>query len=122
MKANKFPNIKKGATVGDLYDPAIEIAKRGDKEEAMEYFGALVDHCLEMSKKERPQDNVDLREATRIVHSNIGYWAGYYEKGTIEKVHEVFGSSHPVFGTSTPATGEAFKMGLELGKKLKNEK
>ncbi len=62
---------------------------------------------------------IDEAEAKRIVHSNIGYWAGYFEKGTIERVHEVFGSAHPVFGTSTPTSTEAFNMGLELGKSFK---
>lgn len=117
----KFANIKDDATIGDLYNPAIDIAKRGDTEEAKEYFDALVEHCLKMSQKERPDDNVDKTEAERIVHSNIGYWAGYHEKGTIEKVNELFGSFHPVFGNSTPTSSEAFNMGLELGKKWKKE-
>jgi hypothetical protein len=74
-----------------------------------------------MSKVERPEDNIDEEEMTRIVHSNIGYWAGYHDKGTIEKVHAVYGSAHPVFGTTTPTSTEAFNMGLELGKKWKAE-
>jgi len=34
----------------------------------------------------------------------------------LEKVHEVYGSSHPIFGTTTPTASEAFKMGVEYGK------
>jgi len=117
----KFANIKDDATIGDLYNPAIDIAKSGDTEEAKKYFDALVEHCVKLSKIERPEDNVDREEAERIVHSNLGYWAGYSEKGTIEKVHAVFGSFHPVFGNSTPTSSEAFNMGLELGKKWKEE-
>lgn len=115
----KFPNITENATIGELYDPAIKIAESGDKEKAKEYLKALIKHCVKMSAIERPQDNVDEVEATRIVNSNLGYWAGYYQKGTIEKVHEVFGSVHPVFGSETPTTTEAFNKGLELGKSLK---
>jgi len=115
----KFSNITSEATIGDLYNPAIEIAKQGNKAKAKEYFDALVEHCITMSKVERPQDNVDKEEATRIVHSNIGYWAGYHEQGTIEKVHEVFGSAHPIFGNETPTSSEAFRMGMELGKSYK---
>lgn len=117
----EFLNIKEGATIGDLYNPAIEIAKEGDTEKAKRYFDALVDHCYEMTITERPEDNVTKDEMVRIVHSNLGYWAGYHEKGTIEKVHAVYGSTHPVFGNSTPTTSEAFNMGLELGKKWKTE-
>jgi hypothetical protein len=121
----EFPNIKEKATIGELYDPAIEIAKRGDKKKAKKYFDALVEHCVETSKIERPQDDVTFTDAVRIVHSNIGYWAGYwagyFEKGMIEKVHEVFGSAHPVFGTETPTPTEAFNAGLELGKSMKND-
>jgi hypothetical protein len=118
---SEFANIKEGANIGDLYNPAIEIAKEGDKEKAKRYFDALVKHCYEQTKVERPEDNVDEEEMTRIVHSNLGYWAGYHEKGTIEKVHSVYGSTHPVFGNTTPTSSEAFNMGLELGKKWKAE-
>lgn len=110
----EFPNIKAGASIGEIYNPAIELAKSGDTEKAERYFNALVDHV-----KENSTEDLDLRGAIKIVHSNIGYWAGYFEKGTIEKVYEVYGSSHPVFGTSHPTSSEAFKMGLELGKSLK---
>ena len=118
---NNFSNIKEGATIGELYNPTVDIAKEGNKEKAKKYFDALVKHTLEMSKIERPGDNVDEEEAKRIVHSNIGYWAGYHEKGTIEKVHEIFGSEHPMFGNSTPTTSEAFNIGLELGKSVRNK-
>ena len=115
---NLFSNIKEGATIGELYTPAVELAIKGDRKTSKKYFDELVKHCFEMSKIERPHDNVDMEEVTRIVHSNIGYWAGYFEKGTIEKVHEIFGSAHPVFGKETPTATQAFNMGLELGKSL----
>jgi hypothetical protein len=115
----EFSNIKDGANIGDLYNPAIEIAKTGDKEKAKRYFDALVSHALEYSKIETPEEDISKDEMERIVHSNLGYWAGYHDKGTIEKVHKVYGSSHPIFGNSTPTPSEAFNMGLEFGRKSK---
>lgn len=115
----EFPNIKIGATIGELYNPAIELAKKGDTENAKKYFDALVEHSFDFSKAETPDGNISRDEIERIVHSNLGYWAGYHDKGTIEKVHAVYGSSHPIFGNSTPTSSEAFNMGLELGKSLK---
>jgi hypothetical protein len=107
---NEFPNIREGAPVDELYTPAIEIAKAGDTIKAGRYFAALVENCLAAK-------GIDETEAKRIVSSNIGYWAGYFERGTIEKVYEVFGCAHPVFGISTPDSGEAFRMGVEMGKR-----
>lgn len=118
---NEFSNIKEGATVGQLYDKAIEIAREGDREKAKRYFDALVDHCVKTCAAERPNENIDKEKAEKIIHSNIGYWAGYHERGTIEKVHDVFGSAHPVFGKETPSPSDAFNMGVELGKSLENK-
>lgn len=117
MKNIEFPNIKENATVGDLYDVAITIAKEGDKDKAQRYFNALVEHCVATTK-----EGIEFEEAKKITHSNIGYWAGYHEKGTIEKVHEVFGSAHPVFGKETPNASDAFNLGMELGQTIKKNR
>lgn len=106
----EFGHLVEGVTVGDMYTTAIDIAKTGDKEKAKRYFDALVNYIYNTDKTQ------DLEECKKIIHSNIGYWAGYFEHGMLEKVHEVYGSSHPIFGTTTPTASEAFKMGVEYGK------
>lgn len=109
--------MTKNATNGELYDPAMEIAMSGDKEEAAEYFQALVDYILKYNL------SVENREkAIGIVHSNLGYWAGYYSDEHRVAVRKIFGSSHPIFGDKFPTPEEAFKIGLKLGEKWKNEK
>lgn len=100
----------------ELYSPAIEIAKKGDNKEAKEYFEALAQYIYEenhdlLKLQSDGQNALARQEAEKIVHSNIGYFSGYYENGTIEKVSAIFGSSHPIFGTTTPSSKEAFNAG-----------
>lgn len=118
----KYPHIKHGATIGHLYNPAIEIAKKGDHKEAKEYFEALTQYIYEENKdllklQAKGQHVMARQQAEKIVHSNIGYWSGYFESGTIEKVHAIFGSSHPIFGSTTPDMETAFNLGKTPSKK-----
>lgn len=109
---SEFKHLVEGVTVGDMYTTAIDIAKTGDKQKAKRYFDALVNYIHVADKKTQ-----SILECEKIIHSNIGYWAGYFEHGMVEKVYEVYGSKHPVFGNTTPTASEAFKMGVEHGKK-----
>lgn len=113
----EFKHMTGNATNGELYDPAMEIAMSGNKEEAREYFDALVDYILKYNPSVKNRE-----KAIGIVHSNLGYWAGYYTHEHRIAVRNVFGSSHPIFGDKFPTPEEAFKIGLDLGKKWKNEK
>lgn len=118
MKKTKFKHMTANATNGELYDPAMKIALSGNKEAAEEYFHALVDYVMEYNPD---IINGNREKAIGIVHSNLGYWAGYYSDETRVAVRKMFGSSHPVFGDKFPSPEEALRMGMELGKKWKNE-
>lgn len=85
-------------TLGEIYGTAVECES---KEDAEEFWKALMETGLD------PQ----------VAKSNIGYWAGYYGQSERARVHEFFGAAHPIFDTSNPTPGEAFKMGMEMGKK-----
>lgn len=75
------------STIRDLYRPAMEIV---DLNEAKEYFEALVKRQMKFGK--------DRKEAEEIERGNIGYYAGYYDMETMERVKKLFFASHPVFG------------------------
>lgn len=57
-----------------------------------------------------------------VAKSNLGYFAGYYDKETSKKIYDLFGAAHPIFGQTWPTPEEAFKMGVKLGEKAKKAK
>jgi hypothetical protein len=103
--------IKVNATVGEAYHAAMKIT---DKEEARVYFEALVERNMRCSKHTR-------EEAEKIERSNLGYFAGYFDNETRERVERLFCCAHPVFGAisekGAPTPEEAFRMGQEYGKR-----
>lgn len=65
-------------------------------------------------------------EASKVILSNLGYMAGYYDQATSKKVHDLFGANHPVFGGPdywdrvTPE--EAFEAGKKMMARSEGEK
>jgi hypothetical protein len=94
-------------TNGDKYNPAMKLT---DEQEAKEYFDLCVQHCMSFGKT--------LEEAESIERQNLGYWAGYYDNETRERVERLFGAEHPIFGSvSNVITAEkAFELGKNLVK------
>jgi len=106
----------KGTTIGEVYGPAMEIK---DQAEADDYFEQLVQQSMEQHGKTR-------EEAVAMNRSNLGYYAGYYDNETRERVERLFKCAHPIFGSiavkGPPTPEQAFKMGQEMGEKVKREK
>lgn len=100
--------LPKEATIGDKYHPAMEIR---DQAEADAYFERLVEHMMSCSDRNR-------QEAEAVERSNLGYFAGYYDSLTRERVERLFRCAHPVFGkiaeNGPPTMEEALKAGCEL--------
>ena len=53
--------------------------------------------------------------------ANIGYFAGYYSAEIADKTYELFETEHPIFGKTHPTKEEAFRKGMEMGKRRKDE-
>ena len=101
--------LPKKITIGDKYGPAMKIE---DAEEAKEYFELCVQHCM---RWERTRE-----EAEEMERGNLGYYAGYYDEITRERVERLFGGVHPIFGrVSNKITSE---QAFELGKTLEVDK
>ena len=102
--------ISNNATVGEAYGKAMELT---DPNEAREYFEALVERHMEA----RPDH--DRSEAERIERSNLGYYAGYYDNETRQRVEALFSCAHPFFGAiaekGAPTPEEAFEIGKRIG-------
>ena len=64
----------------------------------------------------------DQEEATRRFKSNLGYFAGYYSPEIADKVFDLFETEHPIFGRSYPTPEEALKLGIEWGKRSREER
>lgn len=76
--------LPRDITIGDKYRPAMSIAADS---EAAEYFERLVEHTMGFGKS---------REAAEAIErANIGYFAGYYDAETRERVERLFGCAHP---------------------------
>jgi hypothetical protein len=104
--------MKKSITIGDKYGPAMKIA---DQAEADRYFEKCVQHNLSFGEHDRTK-------AESVERSNLGYYAGYYDHETRERVERLFRCAHPVFGkisAHVPTQEEAFAAGVKAGKAAK---
>lgn len=101
-----FPEL---ITIGDKYGPAMNLA---NQDAADAYFERCVEHTMTYWEKSRA-------EAEAIERINLGYYAGYYDNETRERVERLFDCSHPYFGriaqVGPPTSAEALAAGLARG-------
>ncbi len=97
-------------TIGEKYKPAMAITDPG---EAARYFEECVQHSMGHGSTRE--------EAIRIEKANLGYFAGYYDNDTRERVERLFCCQHPIFGAiktnGPPSPEQALRMGMEIGNK-----
>lgn len=96
-----------------MYGPAMKITT---EKEADEYLEMLVKVSME-------EGGLTREKSITIQRSNLGYFAGYYDSETRERVEHLFKCFHPIFGAISqngqPTAAQAFKMGMEMGAKPK---
>ena len=106
-------------TIGEKYRPAMEIKTQ---EEADNYFEDLVEHNLAM--RQRREEIPDVELAKKVERHNLGYYAGYYDSETRERVERLFKCCHPVFGAiaekGQPTPEEAFELGQKWAREKKS--
>jgi hypothetical protein len=60
-------------------------------------------------------------ELEAIQRANLGYFAGYYDSETRERVEGLYCTVHPIFGAiavkGEPTPEEAFRLGVEAGRR-----
>ena len=105
--------MKANITYGEKYDPAMKIKTQ---EEADAYFEECVQHCMAHGRNRAEAENIE--------RSNLGYYAGYWDNETRERVERLFKCAHPVFGSiaqNGPPTAEAaFAAGVKAGESLRH--
>lgn len=77
-------------TIGEKYGYAMQITNEG---EALEYLNACIEHTMSFGHSRG--------EAERIEKANLGYYAGYYDNETRQRVERLFACAHPVFGKAS---------------------
>ena len=96
------------ATYGQKYDPAMQMT---DQATADAYFEECVQHCMSHGRSRAEAENIE--------RSNLGYYAGYYDDETRQRVERLFKCAHPIFGkiaeNGAPTVKEAFDAGLRKG-------
>lgn len=119
-KFTKFnPEGKAELTYGDLLRPAMSIT---EQEDADQYLVAYVAHIQEFLDKEPRADGLT---AEQIAKTNLGYFAGYYDSETRERVERLFRCQHPVFGAiaanGPPTPEETFAAGVEYAETVMSD-
>ena len=106
------PEGKETLTYGECLRPACEKIKT--REEAAQYFKDYVAFIQKAIDKEGKEGKG--KDAVAIAKSNLGYFAGYYDGETMERVNRLFDTSHPIFGRAFDVTPEqALKAGIKAG-------
>jgi hypothetical protein len=91
----------------------IKLALRGGtKEGARRLVQQQVDEMVKVL-------SYDEAEARRVTLVNIGYYTGYLDHDTADRIMELFDTEHPIFGRTHPTPEEAFRLGRELGEQMK---
>lgn len=104
----KFESFGISPTLGDLYGPAMSIT---DQDEADIYFEALV--IYDQDKCDKPRTR---QESIQLVKNNLGYYAGYYDSETFQRVYKLFACEHPIFGVDKEVNhSAALKAGMIMG-------
>lgn len=106
-------DTQKTYNYGETLGPAMKIT---DPAEARQYFDELVEYHMRRWNKTRAES-----EATE--RANLGYFAGYYDSETRERVERLFNCAHPVFGkiayNGTPTPEQAFALDRKMGEQAK---
>lgn len=84
------PENKDSLTYAESLGPAMRIT---DPEDAKQYFDAYVDfttaHFEDATGSHTPEE---------VCKINLGYYSGYYDRETQERVEKLFITNHPIFG------------------------
>lgn len=110
MHTDPFPDA---VTIGQKYMPAMTITDQAD---ADAYLERCIEHTMRCFGSAR-------EDAEKLERDNLGYFAGYYDHATRDRVERLFKCAHPVFGAiaenGPPSFEQAFNAGLAAGEAAK---
>ena len=103
------------ATMGELFNKALAIAKSGNSSECSNFLKAYAENIY----TENSRDKVPtMEDAYKCAKSNLGYFSGYYDSETYELINKAYNAIHPIFGGNpfNVSPEDAYQMGKELVK------
>lgn len=106
---------KKYTTMRETFELADSIAKEGIESKCEQFLIEYARSIIEANEKVTTYE-----EALNIAKSNLGYFAGYYDRETYERINEAYGAVHPVF-KGNPFNidpEEAYTMGVKSVKAM----
>ena len=101
-------------TYGEALDPAMGITTQEDADQYLKDYIAYIEKW--------PLESGETAE--QIAKITLGYYAGYCDNETRERVERLFKCSHPIFGKvkdHVPTDKEAFALGVASVSKQKSE-
>lgn len=106
------PENKELLTFGECLGPAMSITDAADARQYLKDYVAFIQRALDREPR------TDGKTAAEIAGINLGYYAGYYDNETRERVEQLFNCWHPIFGSAKqpPTPEEAFAAGQKLGR------
>ena len=101
---------KKYETMGEIFSLANSLAKEGAKSKCEDFLIAYTTSILDAN-----ESVANYEDALKIAKSNLGYFAGYFNSTTYERVNKTYGAIHPVFKTNPfdIAPEEIYRISLE---------
>ena len=61
-------------------------------------------------------------EARRRMLTSIGYWTGYLDNATADRIMDLFETEHPIYGRGHHTPEEALRIAMEHGRRMKEQK
>ena len=97
-------------TMGEIFSLANSLAKEGVKSKCEDFLIAYATSILDAN-----ESVTNYEDALKIAKSNLGYFAGYFNSTTYERVNKTYGAIHPVFKTNPfdIAPEEIYRISLE---------
>lgn len=106
----KYPRYP---TMEQVFELADSLAKEGDKSKCEQFLKGYAEFIIKAS-----ENVTNYEQALNIAKSNLGYFAGYYDRETYDRINKTYGAIHPIFKANpfdiTPE--EAYHIGLEMGR------
>ena len=103
------------ATMGELFNKALAIAKSGDSTECSNFLNSYAEYIYAQNSRDQVPT---MEDAYKCAKSNLGYFSGYYDSKTYELINKSYNAIHPIFGgnPSNVSPEYASHMGKELVK------
>ena len=96
-------------TMGEVFDLALRLDKKDPDGEAKDFFHEYVNYISIVN-------HYNWDKSVECAKSNLGYFAGYYNRETYDIINKVYKAQHPIFGCNPfdVSPEEAFNKGKEL--------